>query len=306
MSKTITYYYPDNNNPSSLKVFQDRSSQIRGFAFERDYTKYLTKEEYSTNYAIYFLFDKSNDLSGKRLVYIGQSKRGIDRVVNHTSKKKFWTHAVMFVSDGNVFDANAIDYMEYYFINLFQNLEHYELVNSDLRAIEPNLNFFDKITYRTYLKQIEFLLKAEGVKFQEMVEEEELDDKVDEVVEELFAEDNSVDQENVEFQEFYYPVSDRYNAKLYEKKGMYFISKGSIINFPKETMKDYSDNGAAYERINNLVLDLIENGKIKVIDNYTGEVVVDIENKTTSGAACLISGASMNGWSFFKNISERR
>ena len=47
MPRTITYYYPDENNPSAIKVFQDRSSQIRGFYFKRDYLKDVAKEDYA-------------------------------------------------------------------------------------------------------------------------------------------------------------------------------------------------------------------------------------------------------------------
>lgn len=64
MPRTITYYYPDENNPSSVKVFQDRSSQIRGFFFKRDYLKEVAKEAYATNYAVYFLFSDEADTKG--------------------------------------------------------------------------------------------------------------------------------------------------------------------------------------------------------------------------------------------------
>ena len=34
MPRAITYYYFDENNPSAIKVFQDHSSQIKGFYFK--------------------------------------------------------------------------------------------------------------------------------------------------------------------------------------------------------------------------------------------------------------------------------
>ena len=74
MPRTITYYYPDENNPSAIKVFQDRSSQIRGFYFKRDYLKDVAKEDYATNYAVYFLFSDEADTNGFKTIYIGQSK----------------------------------------------------------------------------------------------------------------------------------------------------------------------------------------------------------------------------------------
>lgn len=54
MQKTITYLYPDVTKASSLKVFQDRTNQIRAFYFTRDHIKDVEKLEMGTNYAVYF------------------------------------------------------------------------------------------------------------------------------------------------------------------------------------------------------------------------------------------------------------
>ena len=135
MARTITYSYIDENNPSAIKVFQDRSSQIRGFYFKRDYLKDMAKEEYATNYAVYFLFSDASDSNGYKTIYIGQSKQGAARVGNHEKNKDFWTYCIMFVSDNNVFDANAIDYMEYHFINLLKKSGTYRLDNTEARNL---------------------------------------------------------------------------------------------------------------------------------------------------------------------------
>ena len=112
MARTITYYYPDETAPSSLKVFQDRSSQIRGFYFTRDRLEDIAKEENASNYAIYFLMGNSDDEYHTATIYIGQSKNGAGRINDHKQKKSFWSHCIMFVSDNNAFDMNVIDYME--------------------------------------------------------------------------------------------------------------------------------------------------------------------------------------------------
>lgn len=36
MPKTVTYLYPDIEKASSLKMFQDRTNQIRAFYFTRE------------------------------------------------------------------------------------------------------------------------------------------------------------------------------------------------------------------------------------------------------------------------------
>ena len=116
MARAITYYYPDETAPSSLKVFQDRSSQIRGFFFTRDRLEDIAKVENAGNYAIYFLLGNDDDEHPIPTIYVGQSKNGAGRIIDHKYKKSFWSHCIMFVSDNNAFDTNAIDDMEYYFI----------------------------------------------------------------------------------------------------------------------------------------------------------------------------------------------
>lgn len=56
MQKTITYLYPDSEKASSLKMFQDRTNQIRAFYFTRENIKEVEKLESGTNYAVYFFY----------------------------------------------------------------------------------------------------------------------------------------------------------------------------------------------------------------------------------------------------------
>ncbi len=58
MQKTITYLYPDSEKASSLKMFQDRTNQIRAFYFTRENIKEVEKLESGTNYAVYFFIQR--------------------------------------------------------------------------------------------------------------------------------------------------------------------------------------------------------------------------------------------------------
>lgn len=158
--KTVTYYFPNFETPSAMKVFQDRSSQIRAFRFEKEYLNEMLNEEYIKNYSVYFLFDKQNNT-----VYVGQSKNGARKILEDKKRKGFWDYCIMFVSDNNVFDSNTLDYMEAYFAELLIESNNYNLHSSTTKGKVPKLNSFDKITYNMYVNQIEFLLKAEGLDF---------------------------------------------------------------------------------------------------------------------------------------------
>ncbi|WP_028274714.1 GIY-YIG nuclease family protein [Atopococcus tabaci] len=160
IEKTITYFYPDTKKAAYLKVFQDRTNQIKGFYFTKEHIKEIEKLDSSTNYAIYFLFDNS-DLDNKK-TYIGQSINGVKRIFDHINKKDFWSYCILFVTDNNSFDKLTIDYMEYEFIKRFKK-SSFTLMNKDPRTNEPNISMYDKPNILAYINQIEFLLSAEGV-----------------------------------------------------------------------------------------------------------------------------------------------
>lgn len=87
IEKTITYFYPNENKAAHLKVFQDRTNQIKAFYFTKEHIKEIERLDSSTNYAIYFLFDNS-DTDNKK-TYIGQSINGVKRIFDHINKKIF-------------------------------------------------------------------------------------------------------------------------------------------------------------------------------------------------------------------------
>lgn len=162
MEKAIRYTFLDENTPNELKTIQEAGSSIKGLSFTPRRINEMRKREGANNYAVYFLFSDET-LAADSKIYIGQSKQGIARIDNHRREKKFWTRCFMFVTDNNSFDANAIDFLEYYFIHRFKKIEHYSLINTEQREKEPNLNEFDRTAYNKYIHEIEFLLRAEGV-----------------------------------------------------------------------------------------------------------------------------------------------
>ncbi len=275
MQKTITYLYPEATRASSLKVFQDRTNQIKAFYFTKDSLKDVEKMESSTNYAIYFLFDNSDE--GENRVYIGQSMNGVGRISDHVRKKDFWTYCILFVTDNNSFDKLAIDYMEYDFIKKLKK-SSYILMNKDLRTTEPIVSIYDKPYLLSFIDQIEFLLNAEGV------------------VLDTFKVDNMID--------YYYPKSSKFKAKLFVKDGKFVLEKGSVLKRPVESSKNWKSD--RFYNKNNLIIDnYLRDGKVEEVD---GQIVltVNMPYDSPSKPASLITGLATNGWKFFRNLNELR
>lgn len=274
MQKAITYLYPDAENAANLKMFQDRTNQIRAFYFTRESYKQVYDLDFSSNYAIYFLFDDSED---ENIVYVGQSVNGIQRIEEHIRVKAFWSYAILFVTDNNSFDKLSIDYLEYEFIQKFKK-SSYVLTNKDLRINKPNVSTYDVPNLETFIKQIEFLLNAEGISFDERLEE-------------------------TEQVKYYYPPS-RHNGKLFVKDGKFILSAGSEIKRPPETTKEWKDK-KHFERGNSVIDGYLENEKVKIVE---GKIItqVNLAFKSPSAPADLITGLSENGWKFFKGLEELR
>lgn len=301
-SKTITYYYPDGENPSAVKIFQDRSSQVRGFRFKKDYLSLVQKEEHSDSYGIYFLLGENHGVKEKREVYVGQSKLGIQRIFSHNRNKDFWVDCIMFVSDNNIFDTNAIDYMEYYFINLIKNSSRYTLNNVEQRNKEPNLNYLDKMVYETYLNQIEFLLKAEDIYLDSKQDEDALQNTSN--ISQSKPETTSNEyKENYDSSKLYFPKSEKYNASIKYENGLFILTKNSIVHKPKKRMLNWSDGGNLYRILVKEQREYEESGLLEDMgDKY--KVLSEIPFKNPSAAGKVVSGTSVNGWDFFTNIQE--
>lgn len=278
MQRVVTYLYPEFENASSLKVFQDRTNQIRAFYFTRDYINKVEKLESGTNYSVYFLFDITDEGEMTK-VYVGQSKNGAYRMQSHNTNKMFWSFCLMFVTDNNSFDTMTIDYMEYYFIKKLEKSGRYFLENKAMRNIEPNISIFDKPTVQSYISKIEFLLNAEGIDLEE--------GKVG------------------PFTKFYYPQSKKHSAKIFVKDGKFILSEGSIIRLPIKSSKNWSDEGKFYNRYTTYIEEFLEDGKI-IKDGNNYKTVINLTFSSPSGVASLISGYAENGWKFFGGIEELR
>ena len=279
MARAITYYYPDETAPSSLKVFQDRSSQIRGFFFTRDRLEDIAKEQNAGNYAIYFLLGNDEE-HAIPTIYVGQSKNGAGRITDHKHKKSFWSHCIMFVSDNNAFDTNAIDYMEYYFIQKVVSAGVYVVENKDERKKKPNVSIYDQPAYDQYVAQIEFLLQVEGVQL--ALPAKKITGK-------------------------YYKLKGKGpSAQAYFQDGLFYLDVGS-------TIRPMSDKSQLKE-LPNILLNrekkiqlLLSEGKIAPCeDDGYYKVLYPLPFSSPSMMAVFILGYNANGWRTFDGIEELR
>lgn len=168
--------------------------------------------------------------------------------------------------------------MEYEFIKRFRK-SSFILMNKDPRTNEPNVSMYDKPNILSYIKQIEFLLSAEGVSIEEIPTIKHAE-------------------------KFYYPKNKNFRAAIFVKDGQFVLTKGSELHRPVESSAQWK-TGNFFIRYNDVIDSYIEDGKV-IEENGVLRTTLDISYNSPSRVAELISGNSTNGWSFFEGLSELR
>ena len=151
-------------------------------------------------------------------------------------------------------------------------------MNKDFRNWEPNVSIYDKPNLMSFIKQIKFLLNAEGI-----------------VIDEPEEQRGRIN--------YYYPRG-RYDAKIYLKEGKFILEKGSKLRRVSEISKNWKSD-RHYCRFNNLMDNYIKDGQVVEKD---GEIttLVKLTFNAPSTIVNLVFGHSENGWVFFKDFNELR
>lgn len=150
-------------------------------------------------------------------------------------------------------------------------------MNKDPRTNEPNVSMYDKPNILSYIKQIEFLLSAEGV-------------SIDPI------------QTNLNDEKFYYPKNRDYKSRIFVKDGQFIITKDSELRRPVKS-SEFWKTGNFFTRYNDVMDSYIEDGKV-VEENGVLKAAINISFNSPSRAAELVSGRSTNGWTFFEGLKE--
>ena len=115
----------------------------------------LSKIDEMKKPALYLLVDEG------RKAYIGQTKKFNSRVKDHLVKKKWWTRAYVFVSDGGRFDVAIIEYLEYLAIREGLAAGVYDLSENGQTPTDPTLEEWRRPEYDKIFEEIKFFLEYE-------------------------------------------------------------------------------------------------------------------------------------------------
>lgn len=214
---------------------------------------------------VYFLVNTDEAKSEKRYLYIGQTKQGPTRLIDHRLKKSDWNMAYMFLADKEDISLQIADELESYEIARFSDSNKYRIENTKnnkatcspiaqmfSESIEDVLVFFGYDPYR-----------------------KDFDNK------ENYSEDIFVINRNGT------------KGLLKIKNEKYYLLAGSLIS-----------QNINMEQVSNKIVDLREmllaSNQLKE-DGIYYKTFTDIEFNSPSAASSFVVGTADNGWLSFKN-----
>lgn len=146
--------------PDGVRTYMKRLSPMKAYVVPRPCLTDAKNITGINNPGIYFLI---NDTGGNLTeIYIGQTRKGLERMNDHKSHKGFWNKAVLFLGDAEHFTLNIISGLEKYAIQKAQESNRYTLFNK----VDPQYQIteYDLPLIISIYEDIEFIMAALGYK----------------------------------------------------------------------------------------------------------------------------------------------
>lgn len=214
---------------------------------------------------IYFLVNTNESKESQRYLYIGQTKQGPTRLINHKATKDEWNMAYMFLAEKEDISLQIADELEAYEISRFSDSKKYNIINN-----RPNKATCSPIT-QMFSESIEELLSFFGY--------------------DPFR--KNIDNDSVYSDDIFIIKRNGAKGLLEIKNNKYVLLKDSTI------LQNINENQIANKTVE-LREQLIKEGKI-VVDGIFYKTLTDIEFDSPSAVSTFVIGQADNGWISFKN-----
>ena len=266
-------------SPRSIKKITEFNWSGHAFFGTREQLKQLFSRPESESTGIYFLLSDIN--TDMVQMYVGETENFSKRIKNHNQNKDWWTHFIVFQSEGSSLNKAHVRYLEYVFWKKANDSTQIELMN-DQNPKEPNLSEEDVADLRIFEENILYILEAMNLGYFT-----NYGNKISSI--------NSA--ESIEYK-MVVPKTNN-EAKMIKVDEKYILKAGSYIRMvPTESFE--KRNRSYYNKWNKLInSDLVEK-----IDDEVGRLTQDLEFSSASASAAMIKGRSTNGLTSWKNASS--
>ena len=204
------------NSPRSLKKITEFNWSGYAFYGPREQINQLASRPESEATGIYFLLSDIN--SEMVQMYVGETENFMRRIKNHHQTKDWWTHFIVFQSEGTSLNKAHVRYLEYLFWDKANNSPEIQLMN-DMEPKEPRLSEEDIADFKIFEENILFILEAMNLSY--------------------FSTKKNVSTFSIESQEYSckVPNSD-YEARMVQIDESYILKAGSYLKkIPRESFE---------------------------------------------------------------------
>ena len=234
-------------------------------------------------YGIYFLY-------GHGRIYIGQTRNGIERIMEHTRGKQFCDEAVLFLADSIHFNLNIISDLERHAIESAMDDSPYEVENRSVPQFKTASDFEMEQILSIY-DEISFISKFLGIRTKDgkgsaAKVEQKPESKPVPTEKPLLMIIPSVDEESM--QKVFHTTRRGIRGLLAVTAAGYVVLSGSVIDIDTPL---YENNHTGIKRRQ----EALQSEAISRRDDGVYELKANCMFKSPSAAAEFVLGGSQNG-----------
>jgi len=133
----------------------------KAYKLPRNLIKICTDRPEIQTTGVYMLLNKSDDLSKKGQLYIGEAENIFKRLTQHVKEKDFWNEAIVFISKDDNLNKAHIKYLENRLHDIAFSANRYELINNQ-KPTQSSISESDKAEMEEFLANILTLVSTLG------------------------------------------------------------------------------------------------------------------------------------------------
>jgi len=267
------------DSPRSIKKITEFNWSGHAFYGTREQLKQVYNRPESEATGIYFLLSDIN--TDMVQMYVGETENFSRRIKNHNQNKDWWTHFIVFQSEGSSLNKAHVRYLEYVFWKKANESTQIELMN-DQNPKEPNLSEEDVADLRIFEENILYILEAMNLGY--------------------FTNHGSkitnINSSNGTEYKMGVPKTD-YEAQMIMIDDKYILKAGSYVRLVSAESFE-KRNQSYYKKWNQITnSDLVEK-----VNDEVGKLLEDLEFSSASAAGAIVKGRSTNGLANWKNAKS--
>lgn len=269
-------------SPTGPFTIRKPVSVMTAYYVPRDHIKVAKSMKGINRYGIYCLY-------GDGRIYIGQTRNGIERIMEHTRGKQFWNEAVLFLADPIHFNLNIISGLERHAIEQAIENSPYEVENKSIPQYET-ISDSEKEQILTIYEEISFIMGFIGIRTEKSKRTEKTTSRssLKDVKTTQLSAVSSQTQSPLADQLVFHTRRRGIKGLLSIIGGSYVVLSGSIIDL-NTPLLDYNYSGTKKRE------DALNMGIIKKNDDGFFTLTQDVHFKSPSAAAEFVLGSSRNG-----------